>query len=80
MGSFRGCIPCFQWEVFIFFVVWAKKAVRADVRADDAELYATVEGIVLTGRAVTRDLTLQGPVMVTAGAPIYVPPSNSHTH
>lgn len=48
---------------------------RTEVRADDGELYAAVDGVVLTGPAVTHDLVLQGPVMVTAGAPVLMPSS-----
>ncbi len=64
-GSYAGALPPGKYRL------------RIDVRADDAELYAAVDDVVLTGPAVTRDLTPQGPVTVTAGAPALAPSASS---
>ena len=60
-GSFAGALPPGKY--------W----LRAEVRGDDAELYATVDGITLLNAAVTHDMMLQGPVTVTAGVPAVAP-------
>ncbi|WP_419804883.1 hypothetical protein [Terriglobus sp.] len=64
-GSFAGALPPGKY--------W----LRAEVRGDDGELYAAVDGITLLVKAVRHDMMLQGPVMVTAGAPAVAPTAKS---
>ena len=63
-GSFSLALPVGRYRL------------RAEVRADDGQLYATAEEVLLTRGRSAHDLLLQGPVMVTAGVPAVAPPSS----